>query len=111
LEFVRHAINLALGRKPQHEDLFPRFQKGVAQRYIFPAPGRVVRISDYSDMIQKPGIAFLQVRVKVGDTVGTIDSHPARAGVVIATGATREEAANRAEDVVQNIRIETVPIS
>jgi len=111
VEFVRHAINLALGRKPQHEDLFPRFQKGVAQRYFFPAPGRVVRISDYSDMIQKPGIAFLQVRVKVGDTVGTIDSHPARAGVVIATGATREEAANRAEDVVQNIRIETVPIS
>jgi biotin carboxylase len=111
VEFVRHAIHLALGHTVNPEDLSPRFQKGVAQRYLFPAPGRIVRISDYSNLKNQPGIAFLQVRVNVGDTVGLIDSHPARAGVVIATGDTREEATHRAIEVIRNIHIETVPIS
>ncbi|MDT7041841.1 ATP-grasp domain-containing protein [Candidatus Nitronereus thalassa] len=111
VEFVRHAIYVALGQKPKPEDLLPRYQKCVAQRYLFPSPGRVTRISDFSHWAHKPGIAFLQVRVQVGDVVGTIEHHPARAGVVIATGETREEAANRAQNVVQNIQIETIPIS
>ena len=70
VEFVRHAINLALGRKPRPEDLSPRYHKCVAQRYLFPDAGRVVRISDYSHMTRNPGIAFLQVRVKTGDAIG-----------------------------------------
>ena len=111
VEFVRHAIHVAVGHKIQHEDLLPRYQKCVAQRYLFPSPGRVVRVSDYSSLANEPGIAFLQVRVKVGDTVGTIESHPARAGVVISTGDTREQAANRAAEVVRSIHVETTPIS
>jgi len=42
-----------------------------------------------------------------GDLVAAIDSHPADAGVVIATGGTPEEALARARGPVRDIVIET----
>lgn len=108
VDFVRHAIRLALGEKPDPSKLTPRFQRGVAQRYLFPGPGRVVCISGVEEVTQRSGIALCEVRVAVGDTVGAIESHPNRAGVVIATADTRQKAINRVVAAVNDIEIETV---
>ena len=110
VDFVRHAIRLALGEKPDPSELTPHFQRGVAQRYLFPKPGRVIRISGLEEAKQRPGIVLCEVRVAVGDIMGMIESHPSRAGVVIAVADTRQKAIDRVAAVVNDIKIETVPV-
>lgn len=111
VELVRHAIRLALGDRPSPSDLSVRYLRGVSQRYLFPAPGRVVAISGVEEVRQHPAIAFCDIRVGVGDIIGPLDSHPARAGMLIAVADTRQEAQQLAIEAVQRITIETVPVS
>ena len=109
VNFVGAAIRLALGEKLDASDITPRYNRFVAQRYLFPKPGRVVQISGADKASSMPGIEFCELRVGVGDTVKTIDSHPARAGVVIATGENRYHAVSRAEAAVNMISVVTEP--
>ena len=110
VDFVEQAIRQALGERINPVDLLPKFQRGVAQRYLFPEPGRVIRISGPDTAYFEQGIEMCEIRVSVGDIIKPIENHPARAGVIIATGDTREEALKRAELVHSSIKIETVPI-
>lgn len=109
VSFVRHAIRLALGENIDPADLVPKYDRGVAQRYIFPKPGRVTRISGLDQVSARPEIAFCEIRIAVGDIIGPMDRHPARAGVLIAIGENRKEAIISANCAVQEITIETVP--
>lgn len=110
VDFVGKAIHLALGIKLNPADLIPQYQRGVAQRYFFPEPGRVISISDISKFLRQPDIPLCEIRVNQGDIIDPIDSHPARAGVIITTGETRAQAIERAEQLVESIKIETVPM-
>jgi biotin carboxylase len=106
VDFVGCAIRLALGERVGADQLTPRYQRCISQRYLFPGPGRVVAIAGAQEVPEQPGIVFCQVRLKVGDVVGPVDSHPARAGLVMATGESRGEAMERAESAIASIEIE-----
>lgn len=110
VDFVGCAIRMALGEAVEPWELSPRFQKGVAQRYLFPKPGKVLDISGVDQVRKRPEVEMCEVRVKPGDIISRMHSHPARAGVVITTGGTREEAVARAKAAVDAIAIETEPI-
>jgi biotin carboxylase len=111
VDWVRHAIRVALGERPTAEELRPRYQRGVAQRYVFPSPGRVTAVHGAEAASRGDGIAWSQVRLKPGDVVGPIHSHPARGGSVIACAETREQAVARAVAAVRAIRIEVEPLA
>ncbi len=107
VDFVGAALRQALGDKVSPEELQPRFCRGVAQRYLFPSPGKVSSV-DVPDWIERyPDIALCEIRVQPGATIGPMASHPARAGVIIATGESREAAVVKAESAVSAIRIKT----
>jgi hypothetical protein len=59
---------------------------------------------------ERPGVVFCQVRLRVGDLVGPVNSHPARAGLVMAMGESRGEAMERTEAAIRSIEIETAAI-
>lgn len=107
VEPVRAAIALALGERPDPRAFEPRFERPVCQRYLLPEPGRVLRVAGAEQVRRAAGIAYLEVRVGPGDVIPPVRSHPARAGVVIATGSTRAEARARAEGAVEAIEIVT----
>lgn len=109
VDLVGAAIRQALGESPDGTALIPRYQKGVAQRFIFPEPGVVTAVEGAQEVAAWPGIALCEMRVALGDRIGAVDSHPARAGLVIATGTDREEAAALACRAVAAIRVETRP--
>ena len=48
--------------------------------------------------------------VEPGDIVEPMTNHTKRAGFAITTGETRDQAVERAEQVVESIKIETVPV-
>jgi biotin carboxylase len=107
VDFVGCAIRTALGELPAAAELVPRGARGVAQRWLFPPPGRVVGIAGAQDVAARPEVELCELRVAVGDTVPPVTSHPARAGVVIATGDTREQAVEAARNAVGAIAIAT----
>ncbi len=108
VDFVESAIRLALGDLVRPADLVPRFQHRVCQRYFFPRSGRVVRVAGEEEVRRQRGIVFCQLRVSIGSVVGPMNCHPARAGMVIAIGESREEAVQRARTAVETIEIDTV---
>lgn len=109
VSMVELAIQQALGEPVPIRALKHRWCTHVAQRYLFPAPGRVISVTGQQAALAKPGIAFCQVRVKPGDVISDYACHPQRAGLVIATGDGRDQAIARAQDAVRTLQIHTCP--
>ncbi len=76
VDFVAQAIRLALGERPRAEDLQPTRHTGVAQRWLFPAPGRVRRVAGVEAVAARPEVALCEVRVGVGDEVPPVFEPP-----------------------------------
>jgi len=110
VDLIGAAIRLALGEKVSEEDLIPKYQKGTAIRYFFPEPGRVKKIRNAHKFEDMPWVHKLGFFVKTGDVIEPVTNHTKRAGFVITTGKTRDQAIGRAMQVVNTIEIETVPV-
>lgn len=108
VNLIETAIRLALGEKVPEENLIPRYQKGVAIRYFFPRPGRVKKIRNADRFHDMSWVHRLGFFVKPGDRVEPVTNHTKRAGFVITTGETRDQAIDRALQVVNTVKIETV---
>ena len=107
VDFVSAAIKQCIGDPINTDDLIPKYQRGVAQRFMFPHPGKVVSIETPEWILGDSDISVFEIRVSVGDVVQPAFNHPARAGVVIATGRSRELAIQKAEAAVAAVRIIT----
>lgn len=105
---VRAVIQLALGEYVDPADLKPKFSRGVAQRYLFPKPGKVVAIRGVEEARQAPGVAELLVGVKVGDEIRRPTDSNGSAGMLLAVGGTRDVAVQRTVEAVNMIEIQTV---
>lgn len=106
VDFVGLTIRQALGERIDPAALRPRYQHPVAQRYLFPAPGKVRSVAVAEWVQTDPDIRLFQLRLQPGDVVSPIHAHPARGGVVIATGETRQAAIDRAEAAIAAISVE-----
>lgn len=111
VDFVGQAIRIALGETPGPEDLRPRRNAGVAQRWMFPPPGRVGRVAGAESVAARPEVALCEIRVSEGDVLASPSSHNMRAGVVVTTAATREQAVALARRAVADVEIKTEPIT
>jgi biotin carboxylase len=105
VDLVGAAIRQALGERVDPEELTPKWNRPVAQRYLFPSPGVVRAIEGADRFADHPDVAYLGIRAKPGDRIGPVDSHPARAGVVITTGETVESAVSMAKNVIDGIQV------
>jgi len=50
---------------------------------------------------------MMRLHVREGDTISPMVSHPSRAGMVITSGRSREEAVARASDAISAVKIIT----
>jgi biotin carboxylase len=107
VDFIGAAIRLALGDPVSTEELEPKHQAPVIQRYAFPKPGRVVSIAGDEEARKIPGVAEIVITVKAGDIIPQAGDKRPSAAMVLATGATREAALQAANDALACIGIET----
>jgi biotin carboxylase len=107
VDLIGSAILLALGDRVDAESLRPRYDRPIVQRYLFPSAGTVTAVEGAERYSDHPDVVYLEVRVKEGDIVRPIDSHPTRSGVVMTTGKDRDAAIALAEEVVCSVRIHT----
>jgi biotin carboxylase len=107
VDFIGAAIKVALGEPVTAEELTPKQQMPVIQRYAFPNPGKVMKVSGAEEARAVPGITEVIVTAKEGDIIPPAGDKRPSAAMVLATGATREAALEAANDALSHIRIET----
>ena len=107
VDFVGAAIKVALGENVSEEEMTPKHQLPVVQRYAFPAPGKVTAIRGADQARAIPGIAELVVTARPGDVIPPAGDKRPSGAMVLATGRTRGSALKAANDALALIRIET----
>jgi biotin carboxylase len=107
VDFIGAAIRIALGEQVSEAELEPTHFTPVIQRYAFPDPGRIVSVEGEADARAVPGIAEVVVTAKPGDIIPPAGDKRPSAAMVLATGASREDALKAANDALSHLRIVT----
>lgn len=105
VDLLGAAIRQALGEEIHLRELESKYNRPVAQRYIFPNPGKVSSVDFPEWVLNDPEVFFFELRINKGDIVKPIVNHPSRAGVVITTGPKISDAINKAENVISSVKI------
>lgn len=111
VDFVGNVVKLAVGEAVRPEDVTPRFNRPIVQRYLFPEPGRVVGVSGEERARAMPGVETLIVTAKPGDTIRTPQHAGCTAAMVIASGGSVAEARVRASAALMALNVMTTPES
>jgi biotin carboxylase len=107
VDFIGCAIRVALGERIAPEELEPKRQVPVIQRYAFPKPGRVIDVRGAQAAKHVPGIAEVIVTARPGDIIPPAGDKRPSGAMVLATGRNREEALAAANAGLSAIEIET----
>jgi len=104
VNLVGNAIKMAIGEKVDTNDLKPRFNKYICQRYIFPKPGIINEINGLEEIENNSSIKYFNIHAKSGDKIEEPTAHPSRAGMVISTGVSRRDARHNATKAIEAIK-------
>lgn len=112
INLLEAVMDQALGLPVDPDRLQPRFNRGVALRYVWPKPGIVRRIEGLEAARALPGVHFVQFEPRwkdlaVGTRIDRMRSMGERVAAVMAQAETRAEAIAIAEEAVSMIRIDT----
>ena len=107
MNIVKAAVQIAIGEKPNFEELKPKFQKAVVNRYFFPNPGKLIKIEGIQEVMEQKWVKKLEFWYKVGDNVPKASNHSQRFGVFIVVGENRGEVDARSAWVYDKINIVT----
>jgi biotin carboxylase len=106
VDFIGCAIRVALGERIAADELEPKRQQAVIQRYAFPKPGRVVAIRGADTAREIPGIADVIVTARPGDIIPPAGDKRPSAAMILATGKSRNEALAAAHAGLSALEIE-----
>jgi biotin carboxylase len=104
VNYVRTALEIAVRRDPDFAPLKPTPCRVIANRYLFPPPGRLEQVDGYEQCRNLPGIVKFDLYPSPGALLPVIDSHGARAGVFVVSGASREEVQSTIDFVYETVR-------
>ena len=103
VDLVGNAIKMAIGEKIDTNDLIPRFNKHICQRYLFPKPGTIQKINGLNNLKNNSSIEYFNIHAKPGQTIESPTAHPSRAGMVIASGDSTEQARQAAINAIKSL--------
>lgn len=112
VNLLEAVMDQSLGMNIDQERLQPRFNRGVALRYVWPKPGIVKQIDGLEAARSLPGVHFVKFEPRwkdlaVGTRVDPIRNMGERVVAVMAHAETRAQAVAIAEHAVSIIRIDT----
>ena len=108
INLVEKAILLALGMKVEPTPQPLKHYCYQAQRFFFPQPGIVKKISKPNPKNIPRYVKYFEINAKIGERILPIENHPMRKGSVIVYGKTREQAIKRATNWISQNNITTI---
>lgn len=109
VDLLGASLRMAVGELPTPEELTPKYQRAVCQRYLFPVPGIVQSVTGEQAARTIPEVKYLEIRVREGDVIPAVTAHPARSGILMTVADTREVAQASAREALRRIGITTIP--
>lgn len=106
VDLVRAQARVAMGDPPQPEEVQPRSWRSTCVRYFRPPAGRFLAVHGLEELRQQEWVHHAALFVEPGDMLGSPTDHTGRAGMVMVTGASREQAAGRAAAALQSVEFE-----
>lgn len=104
IDMVAATIDVVLGIEP---DLTPKTKgMGVCIRYFTPKPGKLVSIYG-AEMLNAPDVYDAEIYHQPGDMIPEVRSSLDRSGHVIVTAPTAYDAIERAEDIINKVKLIT----
>ena len=111
---LRAAIQQAIGEKIDISLLERKYNKGMVNRAIFPAPGKVTSITGLGELNKCDGFYdfkwFTDTPLSEGDIIPEYKDNSCTVAYFIASGETREEALKNADTIERKIKISTQPL-
>lgn len=104
VNLLRAAIQIALGEEP--DALEPTRDRVAIERGILSAPGKILSFSGRQAMEQVPGVELVVFSRSPGDLIPVATSNIDKAGHVLATGDTLEEAEAAAAQALSHLQLE-----
>ena len=102
VNMVEACIRIALGDKP---DIAPTLNCGAAIRYFTQHAGLVKRIDGVETAEAMPGVKQVSVVHGIGEAVTEITDSGSRMGFVVAQGTDADDAAEKCEKALENIKV------
>jgi len=103
VNYVKAALKIAMGEEPEWDDLMPKWQKAVANRYFFLPTGILEDIKGLDRIREIQEIQKLSLSYKIGDTIPEISHHGQRAGVMVVVGQDRKQVQTIVDTVYQEL--------
>ena len=100
------AVAAALGEAPAPPRPVPQVV-GACVRFLVAPPGELVAAEGAEEALGLPGIRAVRIYRRPGFVQGALRTGADRTGAVLAVGASREEAVERARGAAHSIRFET----
>jgi biotin carboxylase len=107
-------LDITVGNKPNLDMLKPKFNRGVALRYLFPQKaGKVKSIKGVDEVKQMDGVHFFKwepayENISVGTDINIPTCHAERLGCVMTYADTRDDAVRIAEKAIKTIKIHVI---
>lgn len=102
------ALKLATGLAFSASDVTPRYERVAIERALIPKPGRICMIKGIAQAKQVPGVFDVIMTKEVGDIIEPLTSNIGKAGHIICSGQTRQDAEQSYYEAKSYITIETV---
>ena len=106
VNIVEAAIQIAVGLAPDLSLLVGRFERFVANRYLFGEPGLLVALEGQEEVRDLPWVRKFEIYVRPGDTIEKIDSHSKRLGVFVVEAKDRTKLTERIRHIYNTVRLE-----
>ena len=103
VDLMRAAVQIALGEEP--DELEPTENRVVIERGILGTAGKIISISGMDAMKKIPGIEYVYFTKNPGDILPQLTSNLDKAGHIIATGSTLEEAEDAISQAMEHFQI------
>lgn len=105
IDMIAAAVNCALNIEP---DLSLKSKpQGVCIRYFCPKPGKLISISN-TEILKDKRVFDWEIYRNIGDDIPEITSSLSRSGHVIVTEESPQKAIELAEELVNNVKMETI---
>lgn len=113
INLLEIVMDMSVGNEISKEQLEPLHHRGVALRYVWPRPGKVISVQGVSEAEKTPGVVWVRFEPKYrnlqpGVTISPPTYMAERVASVMATAETSVEAISIAEKAVALIEIQTV---
>jgi len=105
VNIIKAVINTSLGFRLDLNELIPKYNKGVAMRYIFPRRGKVIEVSGLDKVRKIPNLIKVEINIKPGSYINRITDHTKRIGFVMTKAETRKGAIKTAKKAISLIKI------